>query len=431
MKKLKYLSLLIIAALLAGCAAETANNSATATLNGTQAVQTGTALASNTSSILTSEAQSPQTQGQATPAPTAGNTSDATSGATSTSGQTQNDSKNGPGNNALRIDDYIYLISDEGDPDEGETYRIDINTGKTEQINDVKMYNMVYYDGWIYYTYYTKYEGELLHEEWDELCFSRIKPDGSEKGPVSDMPHKIRNAFIQDGYLYAIADILYNWEYNDIQKPVKFKLNANGTLGERELLFDDESIAADKMVYYDSWLYYTRTGNNNAENEDFGLYRCGLDGTGNNKIGEILNGRNEYYWFCIYDNWIYYGIENLDKDNSDAVYKMRLDGSSVTLLCDKLSLDGNFNYMDGWVYFTEEDSTKSTSKLCRVRDNGTEKQVLFECGTEYSIRDLVLTEDYIVCSEVQYGIVNKEYGIKDINIYRMNLDGSNKVELKP
>lgn len=60
------------------------------------------------------------------------------------------------------------------------------------------------------------------------------------------------------------------------KKPVKFKLNANGTLGERELLFDDESIAADKMMYYDSWLYYTRTGNNNAENEDFGLYRAGL-----------------------------------------------------------------------------------------------------------------------------------------------------------
>jgi len=59
MKKLKFLSIFIIAALLAGCAAETANNSATATLNGTQAVQTGTALASNTSSISTSEAQSP------------------------------------------------------------------------------------------------------------------------------------------------------------------------------------------------------------------------------------------------------------------------------------------------------------------------------------------------------------------------------------
>ena len=439
MKKLKYLSLLIIAALLAGCAAETANNSATATLNGTQAVQTASA-----NSTLTSEAQSPQTQGQATPAPTAGNTSVATATAepTASSSSVQNEIENGPANKLLRIDNYVYISSNYNSPDKGETYRIDVRSGQSERINDVPMYNMMYHNGWIYYTYYIKYGGDPYHEEWNKLGFCRMKPDGSQKDLLCELPCALRNMFIQDGYLYAITDIYYSYDdeyYDDIQRPVKFKMNSNGSLGNPEYIFSEKNIAAAKMLYYGDSLYYTRDSGNGAvetEYDDFGLYRCRLDGTGNNKIGEILNGRNgysinEHYWFCIYDNWIYYGIENLDKDNSDAVYKMRLDGSSVTLLCDKLSLDGNFNYMDGWVYFTEGDWNKSASKLCRVRDNGAEKQVLFECGTEYSIRDLTLTEDYIICSKVSYDILNKGYGLKDINIYRMNLDGSNKVELKP
>ena len=62
MKKLKFLSLFIIMAMLAGCAAQTADNSATATLSGTQAVQTGMASAASTS---TSGAQNTPTQGQA------------------------------------------------------------------------------------------------------------------------------------------------------------------------------------------------------------------------------------------------------------------------------------------------------------------------------------------------------------------------------
>lgn len=162
MKKLKFLSIFIIAVMLAGCAAETANNSATATLNGTQAVQTASA-----NSTLTSEAQSPQTQGQATPAPTAGNTSVATATAepTASSSSVQNEIENGPANKLLRIDNYVYISSNYNSPDKGETYRIDVRSGQSERINDVPMYNMMYYNGWIYYTYYIRYGGDPYHEE--------------------------------------------------------------------------------------------------------------------------------------------------------------------------------------------------------------------------------------------------------------------------
>ena len=120
MKKLKFLSLFIIMAMLAGCAAETANNSATATLSGTQAVQTGTASASvSANSTSTSEMQNTPTQGQATPAPTAGNTTAVTSKPTvapSKSPVSEVGAENGIlnyitlfGEGVIQIDDYILL----------------------------------------------------------------------------------------------------------------------------------------------------------------------------------------------------------------------------------------------------------------------------------------------------------------------------------
>ena len=71
-------------AMLAGCAAETADNSATAKLSGTQTVQTGTASANSTS---TSEMQNTPTQGQASSDATAAiKTSPAGVSGTQTSG---------------------------------------------------------------------------------------------------------------------------------------------------------------------------------------------------------------------------------------------------------------------------------------------------------------------------------------------------------
>ena len=150
----------------------------------------------------------------------------------------------------------------------------------------------------------------------------------------------------------------------------------------------------------------------------------------NIKIGKILNGKhnyfiNDHYWFFIYDDWIYYSIEDLDNDNNDAIYKMRLDGTGIMLLCDGLDVRDGLNYMDGWVYFTSWNATKSVYMLCRVKNDGTGYEVLFEGGAGYNNINLTLTEKYIIYGETIYGTT------KDDNIYRMNLDGSDRVKLEP
>ena len=147
MKKLKFLSIFIIAAMLAGCAAQTADNSATATLSGTQAVQTGAASDASTS---TSEAQNTQPQGQASSDATAAiKTSPAGVSGTQPSGddsEGENISKleNGPLNRTVvQIGDWVYFLHVYA-MDIAETLRINLTTDRMETVNDDNMYNMTY-----------------------------------------------------------------------------------------------------------------------------------------------------------------------------------------------------------------------------------------------------------------------------------------------
>ena len=441
MKKLKFLSIFIIAAILAGCAAETANNSATATLNGTQAVQTGAALASNTSSISTSEAQSPQTQGQATPAPTAGNTSAVTSKPSvspSKSPVSEVGAENGLlnyitlfGEGVIQIDDYIYYyhhLDYDAGLDKGKTYRMNISTGKAEQINDVPMFSMTYYDGWIYYMYY-EYDSADTFDDGDIVKFCRIRPDGSEKGSESELPYIIDNMFVYDGYLYAsAATVFYQFIEDDNFKndrPLRFKINSDGSIGEAESLVGDKDVCVNTMQIYDGWLYFT-TGGGTTESpvggsHNAGLYKCRPDGSQPQQVSADV--KNEFF---IVDDWLYYRVLNKNRpayeDTSD-IYRMRLDGSGNTCLIEDIIFyltELTWNYKDGWIYFVRQSEQKEDYLcICCMREDGSEYEVICTTNNDFST-PLFITQDYIFFKDSDDSI-----------LWRMNLDGSNKVELKP
>ena len=439
MKKLKYLSLLIIAALLAGCAAETANNSATATLNGTQAVQTGTALASNTSSISTSEAQSPQPQGQATPAPTAGKTSAVTSKPTITPSKSpvsEVGAENGLlnyitlfGEGVIQIDDYIYYyhhLDYDAGLDKGKTYRMNISTGKAEQINDVPMFSMTYYDGWIYYMYY-EYDSADTFDDGDIVKFCRIRPDGSEKGPESELPYIIDNMFVYDGYLYASAATVFYQFIEDANfkndRPLRFKINSDGSIGEAESLVGDKDVCVNTMQIYDGWLYFT-TGGGTTESpvggsHNAGLYKCRPDGSQPQQVSADVKKE-----FFIVDDWLYYRIFHRNypaSDDTDDIYRMRLDSSANTCLVEGMKIYSfDWNYKDGWIYFADTAENKSDYiRICRMREDGSESSVI-RITNMHVATILLVTHDYIFFFDED-----------SVSLWRMNLDGSNKVELKP
>ena len=429
MRKIKYLSIVIAVVILAGCTAQKANNTATA--NSPQTAQTGT-----------------DVQNTQTAFPTSVNTAEALQ---SNSAQTPEELQNGPGNDHLRIDNYIYAVSQKEALDERKTYRIDIGTGKIEQLNDVGMDNMIYYDGWIYYTYYIVND---IAEEEHEIGFNRIRPDGSEKGSACMLPYILENAFIQDGYLYGIVGAYYNQDGfigDDYQRLVRFKLHENGSLGERELILQDPNIGVLIMTYYDGWIYYQRRPLQKTyaemEPEDIGIYRCRPDGADNMKIGDNNKWKPSTIpydtAFCIYNDWIYFVAENeSESDSGRSICRMRLDGTEVTLLYDVGFINsGYINCMDGWVYFLSRNSDNSTTILCRIRDDGTGYSVLFESVAfkdmyddgGYTAEEITLTEKYIIYLETYMGVKEDDYKWiewtpKYVNIYRMNLDGSNSVK---
>lgn len=434
MKKLKFLSIFIIAALLAGCAAETANNSATATLNGTQAVQTASA-----NSTLTSEAQSPQTQGQATPAPTAGNTSAVTSKPSvspSKSPVSEVGAENGLLNYAastmagvIQIGDYIYYYHNldyDAGLDKGKTYRMNISTGKAEQINDVPMFSMTYYDGWIYYMYY-EYDSGDTYDDGDIVKFCRIRPDGSEKGPGSELPYPVTNIFVYDGYLYGIASTAFYRFIEDANfknyRPLRFKINSDGSIGEAESLVGDKDVCVNTMQIYDGWLYFT-TGDGTTESpvggsHNAGLYKCRPDGSQPQQVSADVKKE-----FFIVDDWLYYRIFHRNypaSDDTDDIYRMRLDSSANTCLVEGMKIYSfDWNYKDGWIYFADTAENKSDYiRICRMREDGSESSVI-RITNMHVATILLVTHDYIFFFDED-----------SVSLWRMNLDGSNKVELKP
>lgn len=375
MKKLKFLSLFIIMAMLAGCAAQTADNSATAKLSGTQTVQTGTASANSTS---TSEMQNTPTQGQASSDATAAiKTSPAGVSGTQTSGddsEGENISKleNGPLNRTVvQIGDWVYFLHVYA-MDIAETLRINLTTNRMETVNDDNMYNMTYGDGWIYYVHYgSAYKNDDVNIlDLDDIRISRIRPDGTEKGADTKLSYDIDNNFVYDDYLYALVFAPFSQEDND-NMPIRMKLNEDGSIGEPEALFEDTDIRAYTMTQYNGWIYFTRSNNYsgslNIAEEDYGLYRCKPDGTGLEKVSGQVK-----YTFFIADDWIYYCERDDAESEENALYKMRIDGSDNTLIYGDIHNQNIYlNYMGGWIYFKNADEQGDLPELHRIRTDGT------------------------------------------------------------
>ena len=415
MKKLKYISILIIAATLAGCGTETVNNSATAPGGTTGATVQATARPTDGY-----ETQSIQTEGQTQSAPTSGNTSASTlepavsSEPTPVAFEAQNGINN---NNIFQIGNYIYYCSGEENLDEGVTYRMDVRTGKPEQFNDVQMLNMVYHDGWIYYVYCSQYMGDALHEERDIYGFSRIKPDGSQKGPESNMPHAVRDVFIQDGYLYAVSQLFYHRNYpDDRNKPVKFRLNNDGTLGERRALFENGNIRVQDMAYHNGRIYFTRISSEDGETqpEDFGLYSSDKNGQDIQKLGDNIN---DYQNLIITSDGWFYCMNNSPDDHGDFIYRMRFDGTQKTAIYQNINLASSINYFDDRIYFVKCENDYAVSIICCININGSDYKEVLKINSEKIVSIEAITEDYIIYSQFMGGL------------YKMDLNGGNVVEL--
>ncbi|UNC92238.1 DUF5050 domain-containing protein [Candidatus Contubernalis alkaliaceticus] len=150
------------------------------------------------------------------------------------------------------------------------------------------------------------------------------------------------------------------------------------------------------------WIYYSNYDDDNR------IYKIGTDGLGRTLL-------SDYYWnffISVVDNWVYFtGCEFHDDDYSN-LYKMRTDGSELTIL-DK-GFDGHFsftgvNVVGDWIYYSD------MINIYKIRLDGREKTSVVGDGAV----SLNVVDDWIYYVNID----------DDYTIYKITTDGSNRTRL--
>lgn len=138
---------------------------------------------------------------------------------------------------------------------------------------------------------------------------------------------------------------------------------------------------------------------------------------GNTVGNTIANIR--YYGFCaMQDNWIYYYTSNEDF-SVGRICKIKEDGSNKSVIFEYSNMQiYSINALNGYIYFTGiiagiySDTDEIDNKIYRMKNDGSELEVINDNNFN--------NESYSI-----YAIKDKIYFVgTDFNIYRMNLDGS-------
>ncbi len=244
--------------------------------------------------------------------------------------------------------DWIYYSVSEGPRKTGgmiepewksNIYKIRIDgTSRTKVNEDVSM-GLTVVDDWIYYR-------RLFYNESGSLDadFYKIRTDGSQRTKLTD----------DSVYCINVAgDWIYYTDMSDNHRAYKVRTDGSD---RTQLTFDGDAIFSLMMV--DDWLYYSSMSRAETliKMSTDGSHRSSFDGIGHAYGLNYSNG-----WFYFY-NW----------DDHNKLYKVRLDNSEITLVCD----DSVFliNIVGDWIYYANSSEDK---KFYRVRTDGSERQPVY------------------------------------------------------
>lgn len=128
------------------------------------------------------------------------------------------------------------------------------------------------------------------------------------------------------------------------------------------------------MNVADGWVYYNKLSD--------GFYKLRTNGAGKQKIigttgiiVEKFNVHDGWIYFCAREMLTNYGAINHDNQNGK-LYKMRADGTELTVLSYNIRMDANLNVVDDWIYYTDKNIGGNAETLCKIRTDGSEKIVI-------------------------------------------------------
>ena len=229
----------------------------------------------------------------------------------------------------------------------------------------------------------------------------KMSKDGDSKQLLTNSDTCGDMMLIGDSIYFANGD--YDWSI--------FKMDTNG-----ENVQEINNYNCNRFVgFKDDWLYYIRYNyeyDKNKETKTMStLYKMRADGSEVTLISDYNTVE-----ISIEGDSIYHLIQNLD-GYADDIYRTDLDGGDLTQLHILPQSGGNYYYemavKDGWIYYY---SSYDGSDLHKVRTDGTGDEVIFK-GL---VMDLELSGDWLFCFDQE-----TEYW------YKMKPDGTDKEQLYP
>ncbi|MFJ8248035.1 DUF5050 domain-containing protein [Peribacillus asahii] len=235
-------------------------------------------------------------------------------------------------------------------------------TGRSKPITittDFQIEEMVVNQGWIYYVSY--------NYQKMKVTLNRIKTNGTNKKvllesyePYSNVAKSkkgyIKDIHIRQGYIYFLRSNTCGYG-RDCSQIYRMKTDGTSMVSLNKTEYAVRMQIANGKIYYSRFPEDLRDDSKNSVPID--LYSMGLNGKNPTLISKNITGYDLYFIeeFKVHGDWIYFALW-------DKVYKMRTDGSSVTVLVNDVSSASNFNVVGEWVYF------RTPSSALRVRTNG-------------------------------------------------------------
>lgn len=176
-----------------------------------------------------------------------------------------------------------------------------------------------------------------------------------------------------------------------------YKINPDGS---GKVKVTDDTVYCFTIV--DNYIYYQKESDNQSENNKG--YKINLDGTGKTATSE------SFYNSKYVDGWLYF-----DDMGDGKTYKMKGDGSSKTVLDDKISQI--IDVSNDWIYYIEfVDDTSAL--LYKMKTDGSEKTKV--------ISDTFANSPYIqIVGDYIYFMNDTDLS----TLYRTKLDGTERVKL--
>jgi len=268
-------------------------------------------------------------------------------------------------NRGLFAEDDSYIYYDDISNDH-KLYRKNKNSINKVKLSDDEANSINVYNGFIYYT-----------NETDGGKIYKMKIDGTGKTKLSD-DGTSSNVSVVDGFIY------YTNKNGGI-----YKLKIDGS--ERTKITYD---VAQFINVLDGFIYYRNGSDNGA------IYKISINGDHMTKLSN-----DNATMVVVSGNFIYY-----TKWNSEGIFKMNLSGNNVTKIYSKsapINADGNY------VYFL-----LNGGDICRM---GLAGENVVKLSQDTGVGYISVLDESLYFADSIYE--NKA------NLYKMGLDGTNKVPL--